>query len=60
VRYLYGDQRSTPYYHALARRLESANSFFTTRELAGVPHGAHLSHPDVLAGEIRDAFDHAP
>ena len=59
VRYLYGDQRSGPYYHALARRLESANRFFSARELAGVPHGAHLSHPDLLADEIRDAFDHA-
>jgi pimeloyl-ACP methyl ester carboxylesterase len=58
VRFLYGDQRSTPYHHTLAHRLESANPFFTTRELAGAPHGAHLSHPDLLAGEVRAAFDH--
>lgn len=57
VRYLYGDQRSTPYYHALARRLESSNRFFMTRELPNAPHGAHLSHPDVLAREVRAAFD---
>lgn len=58
VRYLYGDQRSAPYYHALAQRLESSSTYFTTRELAGAQHGAHLSHPDILATEIRNAFDH--
>ena len=58
VRYLYGDQRAAPYYHALARRLESASPYFSSRELRGASHGAHLSHPDVLAEEIRRAFDH--
>ena len=58
VRYLYGDQRAAPYYHSLARRLEAANPLFTSRELPGASHGAHLSHPDVLAREIEDAFDH--
>jgi len=58
VRYLYGDQRAAPYYHALAQRLEASSRFFTSRELHGASHGAHLSHPDVLAEEIRNAFDH--
>lgn len=57
VRYLYGDPRSTPYYYALARRLESMNANFSSRELVGAPHGAHLSHPDILASEIRRAVD---
>jgi pimeloyl-ACP methyl ester carboxylesterase len=57
VRYLYGDQRSASYYHELARQL-TTNHYFEVRELPRVPHGAHLSHPDLLAGEIRDAFDH--
>ena len=57
VRYLYGDQRSAPYYHALAQRLESSSSFFSARELAGAQHGAHLSHPDLLAREMREAFE---
>ncbi|MBW4030603.1 MAG: alpha/beta hydrolase [Acidobacteria bacterium] len=58
VRYLYGDQRAAPYYHALAQRLAAASRFFTSRELQGAAHGAHLSHPDVLATEIRHAFEH--
>jgi pimeloyl-ACP methyl ester carboxylesterase len=58
VRYLYGDQRSAPYYHALARQLELSSPFFTTREVAGAQHGAHLSHPDLLANEVRVAFEH--
>lgn len=57
VRYLYGDQRAATYYHELGRQL-TTNHYFDVRELSGVPHGAHLSHPDLLAGEIRDAFDH--
>jgi pimeloyl-ACP methyl ester carboxylesterase len=57
TRYLYGDQRAASYYHELARHLRT-NPHFDVRELPGVPHGAHLSHPDVLSGEIRDAFDH--
>ena len=57
VRFLYGDQRAAAYYHALAHRLEEASRFFSTRELFGAPHGAHLSHPDLLAHEIRDALD---
>jgi pimeloyl-ACP methyl ester carboxylesterase len=58
VRYLYGDQRSAPYYHALARQLELSSTYFSTRELAGAQHGAHLSHPDLLASEVRMAFEH--
>ena len=58
VRYLYGDQRAAPYYHSLAHRLEAANPHFTSRELPGATHGAHLSHPDVLALEIENAFEH--
>lgn len=58
VRYLYGDQRAAPYYHALAGRLEASSRYFTSRELHGASHGAHLSHPDVLAAEISNAFDH--
>ena len=58
VRYLYGDQRATPYYHELARRLESSSRYFSVRELSGLPHGAHLSHPDMLAREVLDAFTH--
>ncbi len=57
VRYLYGDQRDTPYYHELARTLTQANPFFEVRELVATPHGAHLSHPDLLAAEVREAFD---
>lgn len=56
VRYLYGDQRAAAYYHELARSLTRANPLFDVRELPGLPHGAHLSHPDLLAGEVRDAF----
>jgi pimeloyl-ACP methyl ester carboxylesterase len=58
VRYLYGDQRAAPYYHELARRLESSSKYFSVRELSGLPHGAHLSHPDLLAREVLDAFTH--
>ena len=58
VRYLYGDQRAAPYYQALAQRLEASNRSVTSRELRDATHGAHLSHPDVLADEIRRAFDH--
>lgn len=57
VRYLYGDSPSAGYYHALARRLDATNAKFTSRELAGAPHGAHLSHPTMLASEIRRAFE---
>jgi pimeloyl-ACP methyl ester carboxylesterase len=57
VRYLYGDQRAGPYYHELARTLTRASPFFDVRELPGLPHGAHLSHPDLLAGEVRGALD---
>ncbi len=58
VRYLYGDQRAAPYYHELARQLTRSNPHFSVKELPGLPHGAHLSHPDLLASEVRDAFDH--
>lgn len=58
VRYLYGDQRSATYYHALARQLETSSPYFSARELAGAQHGAHLSHPDLLAREVRSAFEH--
>lgn len=58
IRYLYGDQRSSPYYRALAQRLEATNALVTTHEIAGALHGAHLSHPDMLAAEVRAAFDH--
>ncbi|HEY5302827.1 MAG TPA: alpha/beta hydrolase [Acidimicrobiales bacterium] len=57
VRYLYGDQRAAPYYHELARTLTRANPLFEVKELAGLPHGAHLSHPDLLAKEIRETFE---
>jgi pimeloyl-ACP methyl ester carboxylesterase len=58
VRYLYGDQRSAPYYHELSQRLTSASPYVSARELMGAPHGAHLSNPDLLAHEIRVAWDH--
>lgn len=58
VRYLYGDQRAAPYYHALASQLETSSPYFSSRELAGAQHGAHLSHPDLLASEVRMAFEH--
>lgn len=58
VRYLYGDQSAGPYYHALAERLEHLSPWFSTRQVAGAQHGAHLSHPDVLAHEVRSAFDY--
>jgi pimeloyl-ACP methyl ester carboxylesterase len=57
LRYLYGDQRAAPYYHELARTLTRANALFEVKELLGLPHGAHLSHPDHLAKEIREAFE---
>ncbi len=57
VLYLYGDQRAAPYYHELAGTLTRANTFFEVKELRGLPHGAHLSHPDLLAKEIRGALD---
>ncbi len=60
VHYLYGDQRSAPYYHALAHRLEASSAYFSSRELAGAQHGAHLSHPDLLAREIRAALAPPP
>ncbi len=58
VRYLYGDQLSAPYYQALARQLETSSPYFSSRELDGARHGAHLSHPDLLAREVRLAFEH--
>ena len=57
VLYLYGDQRSGDYYSALTRLLTSRNPHFSSRRLTGLPHGAHLSHPDVLAAQIRGAAD---
>jgi hypothetical protein len=58
VRYLFGDQRAGAYYQALARRLDSISASFSSRELVGAQHGAHLSHPDLLAFEVRSAFEH--
>lgn len=58
VRYLFGDQRAAAYYRELARRLNSMSVYFSSCELAGAQHGAHLSHPDLLASEVRSAFEH--
>jgi pimeloyl-ACP methyl ester carboxylesterase len=57
VHFIYGDQRATPYYRDLAQHLRTANSLVSVKELPGAPHGAHLSHPDLLAQEIRRAFN---
>ena len=56
VRYLYGDQRAGEYYSALAQRLTVGSTAFTSRVMSGAPHGAHLSHPDLLAREVRSAL----
>ena len=57
VRYLYGDLGGHGYYRELAHLLEATNPHFSTREIPGARHGAHLSHPDVVASEVRSAFE---
>ena len=57
VRYLYGELGGHGYYHNLAHLLETTNTHFSTRDIPGAQHGAHLSHPDIVASEIRSAFD---
>jgi len=57
VLYLHGDQRNADYYRRLAQRLSSANRLVRAGEIEGAGHGAHLSHPDHLAAQLRRAMD---
>ena len=50
--YAYGDDRRVEYYRALCDDLRELSPLFSTRELANAGHGAHLSHPDLLASLI--------
>jgi len=54
--YAYGDAYHLEYYRALSDDLHRMSPLIETRELSGVGHGAHLSHPDLLAALILSAW----
>ncbi|MFZ1062030.1 MAG: alpha/beta hydrolase [Acidimicrobiales bacterium] len=54
--YAYGDTYHLEYYRALSVDLRQMSPLIETEELKGVGHGAHLSHPDLLASLIESTW----
>ena len=50
--YAHGDVNHLEYYQSLCRDLRELSPLIDTRELEKVGHGAHLSHPDLLASLV--------
>jgi pimeloyl-ACP methyl ester carboxylesterase len=50
--YAHGDAYHVEYYRSLCQDLRELSPCFETRELEKAGHGAHLSHPDLLASLI--------
>jgi len=50
--YAHGDAYHLEYYRALCQDLREMNPLIDARELQHVGHGAHLSHPDLLASLV--------